>query len=281
MQKAYDSPNVQGMPTLAQSMNVFIEKKVLNGVTVYYGKPSNVSKDFINSIFFHIHSGAYVFGKGEAGISEGIVLAASLNIAMVSVDYKMPPDHPYPAALEDVISAYNGLLELYPNHNILIGGSSTGGGLTMAALLKMKELKLKLPDVVYLGTPWSDLTKTGDSYYINDGIDRLLVSYDGLLEEAAKLYANGINLKDPFLSPIYGDLSGFPPTFLITGTRDLFLSNTVRTHRKLRDVGVEADLVVIEGMSHADHLFLPFAPESISVFKDLTNFVKNHFKKEE
>ena len=122
------------------------------------------------------------------------------------------------------------------------------------------------------------MTKTGDSYYINDGIDRNLVTYDGILEESAKLYADGRDLKDPYLSPIYGDLSGFPPTFLLSGTRDLFLSNTVRAHRKLRDSGGQAELVIIEGMSHGDYLAAFNAPESMAAFNDLSKFLKNSIK---
>jgi epsilon-lactone hydrolase len=262
---------------MAKKMNITVEKKLLNGIPVHYLKPAEVPDVFSHAIFFHIHGGGYVCFAGESGITEGICHAAFLKIPTISVDYRMPPDHPYPAALDDVIAAYKGLLELYPDYKIVIGGGSSGGGLTMAAILKMKELKLRLPDAVFLGSPLSDLTKTGDSYYINEGIDRVLVTKDGFVDAAVKLYANGVDLRDQYLSPIYGDLSGFPPTFLVTGTRDLLLSNTVRVHRKLRDAGVEADLVVIEGMSHGDYFLLPDAPESRSIYKDLSKFLKVHF----
>jgi len=279
LQKYFDEAESLHVTEMAKKMNITIEKKLLNGIPVHYVKPVEVSDVFNHAIFFHIHGGGYVCFTGESGVTEGICHAAFLKIATISVDYRMPPDHPYPAALDDVIAAYKGLLELYPNYKIVIGGGSSGGGLTMAAILKMKELKLRLPDAVFLGSPWSDLTKTGDSYYINEGIDRVLVTRDGFLDAAAKLYANGFDLRDPYLSPIYGDLSGFPPSFLVTGTRDLFLSNTVRVHRKLRDAGVEADLVVIEGASHADYFLLPDAPESRSVYNDLSNFLKMHWQK--
>ena len=149
----------------------------------------------------------------------------------------------------------------------------------MATILKLKEKRIKLPDALLAGTPWTDLTKTGDSYYIMDGIDRLLVCYEGILEESAKLYANGRDLKEPLISPIYGDLSGFPPTMLVSGTRDLFLSNTVRAHRKLRNSGVETDLVVIEGLSHGDYLFAAESQESLDFFADLSHFLSTHISK--
>jgi len=118
-----------------------------------------------------------------------------------------------------------------------IVGTSTGGGMTLAMILRAKQEGLALPAAIAPGTPWSDLTETGDSYKTNEWLDNVLVSYSGYLSHAAALYANGHDMKDPQLSPIYGDFHGFPPAILTTGTRDLFLSNTVRTHRKLREAG--------------------------------------------
>ncbi len=101
----------------------------------------------------------------------------------------------------------------------------------------------------------SDATKTGDSFYTNEKVDNILVSRDGFCDAATVIYAHGHDLKDPLISPVYGDMHGFPPTILTTGTRDLLLSNTVRVHRKLRRAGVEATLQVYEGESHAQYQF--------------------------
>lgn len=276
LQNRVDSDMLSLTNNLAERFHVKVEQATLNDVPVYNVTPPEVSDTFRRVVFFSIHGGSYLFASGKSSAFDGILDAGLLKILSVAVDYRMPPEHPYPAAIDDVIRAYKGLLKKYPGHKIIMGGSSAGGGLTMAAVLKMKELHLQLPDILFLGTPWSDLTKTGDSYYINEGIDRGLATHDGLLEACAKLYANGHDLKDPYLSPVYGDLSGFPPTFLVTGTRDLFLSNTVRVHRKLRDANVDADLVVIEGMSHGEYVFLPDAPESQGVFNDLRKFLEKH-----
>src|SRR5262245_49112483 len=128
-----------------------------------------------------------------------------------------------------------------------IFGTSTGGGMTLAMILRAKAEGLALPAAIAPGTPWSDLTETGDSYKTNEWIDNVLVSYSGYLSHAARLYANGRDLKDPQLSPIYGDFTGFPPAILTSGTRDLFLSLTVLTHRKLRRAGVEAEAAGVRG----------------------------------
>src|ERR1700759_5584208 len=148
--------------------------------------------------------------------------------------------------------------------------------MTLAMILRAKQEGLALPAAIAPGTPWSDLTETGDSYKTNEWLDNVLVSYSGYLSHAALLYANGHDLKDPQLSPIYGDFHGFPPTILTTGTRDLFLSNTVRTHRKLREAGVVAELQVFEGMSHAQYYLAPDAPEAKEAWEEMARFLDKH-----
>jgi len=278
-QQQRDAAGASKAVQLAKSLSVKITEKQIAGVTVRLIEPAELDKAFSNVLFIHIHGGAYIFNAGEAGITEAILIAHRIKIPVLSVDYRMPPDHPFPAALDDAMTVYEQVLKDYPDHTIFLGGTSAGGGLSMATILKLKEKGIKLPDGLLAGTPWTDLTKTGDSYYIMDGIDRLLVCYEGILEESAKLYANGRDLKKPLISPIYGDLSGFPPTMLVSGTRDLFLSNTVRAHRKLRNSGVETDLVVIEGLSHGDYLFAAESQESLDFFADLSHFLSTHISK--
>lgn len=275
-QKKRDSINALTALDLARSTEVRIEELSMNGVTVRQVIPMEVDEVFTKTMFIHLHGGAYTFNSGMAGLIEAIVLADRLQIRVLSIDYRMPPGHPFPAAQDDAVSVYKKVLEDYPEYNLILGGTSAGGGLTMSTVLRLKNENIKLPSVLFAGTPWTDLTKTGDSYFINDGIDRFLVLYEGVLEESALLYAGDNDLKHPYISPIYGDLSGFPPTFLLTGTRDLFLSNTVRAHRKLRDAGVTADLVVLEGVSHGDYLIVLDAPESVASFLDLKNFLMNN-----
>ncbi|RYY14716.1 MAG: alpha/beta hydrolase, partial [Alphaproteobacteria bacterium] len=160
-----------------------------------------------------------------------------------------------------------------------IFGTSTGGGMTLAMVLRAKAEGLPLPAAIAPGTPWADLTETGDTYATNEWVDNILVTWKGWLGRAALLYAAGHDLKDPMLSPIYGDFSGFPPAILTSGTRDLFLSNTVRTHRKLRRAGVEADLNVYEGMSHAEYALNADAPETKEAFTDIATFFDKHLAK--
>ena len=133
-----------------------------------------------------------------------------------------------------------------------------------------------MPAAIAAGTPWTDLSKTGDTYFSNQMFDNILVSCAGALEANALLYANGHDLKNPLISPIYGDMHNFPPTILTTGTRDLFLINTVRVHRKLRQCGVEATLHVYEGMSQAQFCIDAFALESKEAFLEIASFFNAH-----
>ncbi len=161
-----------------------------------------------------------------------------------------------------------------------VAGTSTGGGMALALMLRAKAEGVPLPAAMAPGTPWADLTETGDSYKTNEWVDNVLVSYSGYLSATRRrLYANGHDLKDPQLSPIYGDFHGFPPAILTSGTRDLFLSNTVRTFRKLRQSGVEAQLELFEGFSHAQYLFDPSAPETREAFGEITAFFDRHLAK--
>lgn len=249
------------------------------GVPVFILEPEKLPAQNSDRILLHIHGGGYVLGAGESGLGEAIFVAGLGKFKVVSVDYRMPPQHPYPAALNDSLKVYEALLKTYFASHIGIFGTSTGGGLTAALVLRAKKDGLPLPGAIALGTPWTDLTLTGDSYRTNENVDNVLVSYNGWLKAAAQAYANGHDLKDPFISPIYGDVTNFPPTLLATGTRDLFLSNTVRMHTKLLKAKIPAKLLVFEGLSHAQYLHLgPDADETILYYEQLKEFFDQYLK---
>jgi acetyl esterase/lipase len=229
-------------------------------------------------LLVHLHGGAYVLGSGEAGTLEAILLATQCQTRVISIDYRMPPEHPFPAAVDDTLTAWKELTARHNPQQMALFGTSAGGGLVMATMLRIKEQQLPRPAALFLGTPWSDLTKTGDSYFTHAELDNVLGRYEGFLELSAKLYAGGVDLKDPLLSPINGDLRDFPPTILATGTRDLFLSNTVRVHRRLRQAGVTAELHVAEAQSHADYLRGFPAPEAQELLVEIDQFFNRHLR---
>ncbi len=241
--------------------------------------PKTIPDAHKNQLVFHMHGGGYVHGPGEAGTGEATLIAAYGGYKVLAIDYRMPPDAPYPAAMDDVTAAWRAVVAATDPRRIAVEGTSTGGGMTLALMLRAKAEGLPLPAAMAPGSPWSDLTETGDSYKANEWVDNVVVSYSGYLSQAARLYAHGHDLKDPQLSPIYGDFHGLPPAILTAGTRDLFLSNTVRAHRKLREAGVEADLQVYEGLSHAQYLFDPAAPVTKEVFGEIARFFNAHLSK--
>lgn len=168
------------------------------------------------------------------------------------------------------------LLQTTAAENVGIFGTSAGGSLTLTTLLRAKMEGLPMPGAIGLGTPTVDLSKTGDTLFTNAMVDNVLGTQDGFIRETALLYANGRDLKDPLLSPIYGDVRGFPPAILTSGTRELYLSNTVRMHRKLRAAGVEAVLQVWEGQSHTQYMADITAPETREYHDEVGAFFDRH-----
>ncbi|MGB3717939.1 MAG: alpha/beta hydrolase [Candidatus Promineifilaceae bacterium] len=255
---------------------VSVEHDEIEGVPVYHVIPDEIDPRHEDHLFVHVHGGAYILGGGEACVSEALVIALETKMRALSIDYRMAPRHPYPAAVDDVVTVYRHLLTQRPARSMAMGGSSAGGGITLSVVQKFIELGVDVPGALFVGTPGSDLSGTGDTFHTNQGVDRNIPTYDGFIEAAVRLYADGRDMKDPQISPIYGDFHGFPPTLLATGTRDLFLSNTVRTHIKLRQAGSVADILVYEGVSHGDYLHELASPESQHFLAELNRFFVQH-----
>lgn len=261
---------------LRKQFDVKVEPAVIGNVRCFIITPAGMPVGNRHRLLINVHGGAYVFAPGEAGTLEAIMMAGFSHMRVISIDYRMPPEFPYPAAMDDAMAVWRQAVKLQKPRNIGIFGTSTGGAMTIAMVQRAKEEGLPLPGAIAPGTPWSDLSEIGDSYWTNKDIDNVLGAYEPLLKAAALLYANGRDLRDPHLSPVYGDFHGFPPTILTTGTRDLFLSNTIRVHRKLREAGVIAQLEVYEGQSHAQYISDPTVPETIEAFGEITSFFDKH-----
>jgi epsilon-lactone hydrolase len=270
---------VKTLPGLREKLGVKSEQVTIAGVNCYILTPATIPEQNRNRLLVHVHGGGYVFAPAESATREAILMAGFGKFKVISIDYRMPPDFPYPAAMDDAMAVWKEVVKTNDPKKMAIFGTSTGGGMTLAMVLRARTEGLPFPAATAPGTPWSDMTKTGDTFFTNEMVDNVLVSNDGWLGDAAKLYANGHDLKDPQLSPIYGDFSGFPPTILTSGTRDLFLSNTVRTHRKLRQADVVSDLHVFEGQSHAQYAGDPDAPETKEHFGELTAFFDKYLAK--
>jgi acetyl esterase/lipase len=270
---------VATLPKLRQALDVTVEPSTMGAVKVYVVTPKIIPVPNRERILLHFHGGVRVLNPGEAGTREAILMAGFAGYKVISVDYRMPPDFPFPAALDDAVAAYRELLGTTKPDNIGIFGASAGGSLTITTLLRAKMEGLPMPGAIAPGSPTVDLSKTGDTLFTNAFVDNVLGTQDGFIRATALLYANGRDLKDPLLSPIYGDVRGFPPAILTSGTRDLYLSNTVRMHRKLRAAGVEAMLQVWEGQSHVQYMADFTAPETKEYHEEVARFFGMHLGK--
>lgn len=246
-----------------------IAEHALDFCTLYEVTPATYSDTNAGKTILYVHGGGFTVGHGIAAAYAAHTLAGLTGLRTFSVDYRMPPAHPFPAGLDDSVEAYRFLLERYKPDAIAVAGASAGGGLAGSFLLKARDLGLPLPAACVLMTPEADLTETGDTFETNDLIDVVLKHR---LTNSILLYADGHDLSDPYLSPVLGDFSkGFPPTLLTSGTRDLFLSNTVRFHRALRRAGIESELHVWEAMPHGGFFG---APEDKEAYEEQSQFIR-------
>jgi acetyl esterase/lipase len=268
--------NGAALAAMRERLGVKLEATTVNGVKAYMLTPNDITPENRNRLLLHVHGGCYMLQGGEVGTTEGVLMAAYGHYRVLSVDYRMPPAHFYPAALDDVVEAWKGAMKMSDPKRMAIFGLSAGGALTLSAVHRLKQDGVALPAAIAPGTPMSDLTGAGDSFHTNFMVDNVLVGI-GRCDAMAEYYAHGHDLKDPMLSPVYGDMHGFPPTILTTGTRDLLLSSTVRVHRMLRRAGVEAVLQVFEAQSHAQ--YNRETPEGKEAFEEIARFFDKHLEK--
>ena len=266
------------LPAQFASLDVTVEPAEFGAAKAFVITPNSIPPANRHRLLMHLHGGIRVMNPGLAGTREAVLMAGFAGYKVFSVDYRMPPDFPFPAALDDAVTAYREVLKGTEARNIGIFGTSAGGSLTFTTLLRAKDEGLSMPGAIATGTPTVDLSKTGDSLFTNAFVDNQLGTQDGFVRQTALLYANGWDLKEPLLSPIYGDVRGFPPAILTSGTRDLYLSNTVRMHRKLRAAGVEAVLQLWEGQSHAQDLADITAPETREYHQEVARFFDMHLR---
>ena len=253
------------------ALPVKFDSTVMAGVTVYVTEPHDMPAANRDKALLYFHGGGLVILGGEPTALFARMEAFANRCKVYAVDYRNPPDHPYPAALDDCVAVYRELLKTYGPEQIVISGASGGGNLAAAVPLKIRDFGLPLPAAVGLFTPEVDLTESGDTFHTNRDIDVVL---RGGLPDFNALYANGANLAHPYLSPIFADFTkGFPPTFIQTGTRDVFLSNSARIHRALRRAGLDAELHVWEAMPHGG---FGSAPEDREMRIEFAHFLAKH-----
>jgi acetyl esterase/lipase len=264
--KAYITPAVK---QVLASTKVTTRHIVINDVACLEVTPSHITASWPILYGF---GGGFIQGSAYEDLTIAAPLCAMTGAALIIPSYRLAPEHPWPAAIDDGFSVYQALCD----RPFAIVGESAGGNLALALMLRAKQAGLNLPCAAALLSPWCDLSVTSDSQSFNDGRDPTLTTQDSIM--AAKLYAGKNNIANPDISPINGDFDkSFPPFLITTGTRDLLLSLSVRLASILRKKGIDVDLHVWEGLWHVfewdDSL-----PESNESIKNIAAFLLRYIK---
>jgi monoterpene epsilon-lactone hydrolase len=246
------------------------------GVPVRLIKPLTIAPEKSDRVLINLHGGG--FNSDSGSLSETIPIANLSGIKVIAVLYRLAPEHPFPAGLDDAVAVYKELLKTYKPSHIGIYGTSAGAILTSEVTVKLKQLGLPLPAVTGIFSGLGDFSQVGDSsaLFALNGFSGHLDPPKG--DELDAEYTTSSNPKDPVLSPIYADLTGFPPTLFVTSGRDLLLSGTTVLHRAYLRAGVDAHLVVFEALPHA-FWNTPHLPESKEAHQIMAGFLEKHLGK--
>ena len=249
---------------------VNVEPLTIAGVQTDIITPLSMPDENKTRVLINLHGGG--FNSDSGSLIEGIPICNLAKIKVVSVYYRLAPENPFPAAVDDAVAVYKELLKTYKPSNIGIFGTSAGGILTAEVTVRLKQLGLPLPGALGLFTMLADFSHTSDS--------QQLFSLNGLAGGISPQdpngrhdneYAGKTDRRDPVLSPLFADLHGFPPSLLVTGTRDALLSSTTIFHRALLHAGVDAQLLVFEAMPHAFWYHFQF-PETTETLEMMAKF---------
>ena len=221
----------------------------------------------------YLHGGGYVMGSPDSHRALTARLATLLGCPVYSIDYRLAPEHPHPAAVTDSTTAYRALLErgLAPSR-LAIAGDSAGGGLTIATLVKLRDDGVPLPAAAVAISPWIDLEGTGESMRRLAGVDPM-VRPEGL-QRMTKWFIGSGDLRDPYAAPIHADLTGLPPLLVHVGEVETLLDDSVRLDAHARDAGVDCTLKVFPEMVHVFHTFCGVVPEADAACDEVAAFLR-------
>ncbi|HTX75840.1 MAG TPA: alpha/beta hydrolase fold domain-containing protein [Terracidiphilus sp.] len=243
--------------------------ETMAGVPVHVVVPADMPDANKDKVLLNLHGGG--FNSDSGSYTESIPIASYSGIKVVAVLYRLAPEYPFPAAVEDSIAVYKHLLETYKPDHIVIYGTSAGAILTAEVAVKIKQLGLPMPAALGIFSGMGDFARAGDSqsmYALRGLSGHLDPPVPGAHDP---FYVGSTDVKDPVLSPIYADLHGLPPTFFVTSGRDLLLSGTANLQRAYLHAGVDAELVVFDALPHA-FWYDPNLPEAIEANHMMADF---------
>lgn len=250
--------------------DVRITQTTVGGIPAEWLRPSGAPE---GKAILYVHGGGYV--SGSCADHRGFVasFAKKQGYAALTYDYRLAPEHPYPAAVEDSLAVYRGLLEHYRAEDILLAGESAGGGLALALVFALKQSALPIPCAAVAISPWTDLTCSSPAYHLRNA--RSVAPRDSWTV-FANHYADGKDRHDPLMSPLFGNPEGFPPLLVNAGSDDELFDDCREFARMTREAGVEVVFRAGEGMIHCYPLLAPMFREATEAMDEIARFVSRH-----
>jgi len=251
-----------------------MEDRVIGGVTTLWSTPPQLEHD--DKVMIFIHGGGWTVNTRRAQLGLQTAVASSLGVRVVSIEYPLSPENPYPAALDDIVAAYRGIIGQYGAENTGIFGTSAGGGLTLATLLRLKADSLPLPAASAPLSPGADMTASG---YLVTAVglrDPVLPPPASGMISVMQGYVGDADPTDPLVSPVFGDYTGVTPLFLLSGTAELLASDAPRVAARARGQGVNVTLLVLDGMWHVPIANGTGVPELQLAYDEMIKFFKRH-----
>jgi acetyl esterase/lipase len=244
---------------------------VLGGVPVLH-----VGDETSDDVVFHLHGGGYVLGSAADLARLSGAIGARAGAQVISVDYRRPPEHPFPAALDDALAAYRGLLDSgVPSARIALAGESAGGGLVLATMLAAREAGLPLPSSAVVLSAWTDLTLASESLTSRIAVDPFMRKE--ALAAWGELYRAGADAANPLISPVFADLHGLPPLLIQVGSNEVLLDDSVRLAARAAADEVEVRLEVTPGASHVFQSFGARVDEANRALDGIGAFIKARY----
>jgi len=252
---------------------VQIKAEQLAGLPVEWVTPSSLAKPDTAPICLYLHGGAFVMGGLNSHRDLAAQLAQRAQIRLLMVDYRLAPEHPFPAALDDALAVYRALLaQGIPAQRLLLGGDSAGGNLALGTAQAIHAQGLPLPAALVLFSPWLDLTGHSPSRQANAAKDVMLSQH--VLDEAAALYAPGLPRDDVRLSPLFGPLAGLPPCLLIASRAEILIDDARRLQQQMLAAGGEVELLEWANTPHAFPVLARYLPEGRAALDQTARFIR-------
>ncbi len=229
-----------------------------------------------DKVILYLHGGGYAIGSVQTHLGLTAALARSAGIQVFSAEYRLAPEYPFPAGIEDGVAVYAALSERFGSENIVISGDSAGGGLVLATLLEARRLGLVMPASVYLLSPWTDLTLSGASYKNNADTDDLLSPQE--LEIMRDYYLQGEDPAQVLASPVFADYTGFPPVLIQASKIEMLLDDSLRLAQNMEKAGVNVVVQTWSGMPHVWQILDPFLTESRAALESAGKFIEQQWE---